>query len=100
MSSLRYRANGWDLRFRDRDGRQRTERFAGGTSRRAPSSALERKAEVEVELQLYRGSYVAREVRETRFRLLYQRWRTAGRSARRGGTPTPSAHQARPAVLG
>lgn len=33
MSSLRYRANGWDLRFRDRDGRQRTERFAGATSR-------------------------------------------------------------------
>lgn len=72
MSSLRYRANGWDLRFRDRDGRQRTERFAGGTPRRAPTAALERKAEVE--LQMYRGSYVAREERETPFRLLYQRW--------------------------
>jgi len=72
LSSLRYRANGWDLRFRDRDGRQRTERFAGGTPRRAPTAALERKAEVE--LQMYRGSYVAREEREMRFRLLYQRW--------------------------
>ena len=72
MSSLRYRANGWDLRFRDRDGHQRTERFAGGTPRRAPTAALERRAEVE--LQMYRGSYVAREERETLFRLLYQRW--------------------------
>lgn len=72
MSSLRYRANGWDLRFRDRAGRQRTERFSGGTPRRAPTAALERKAEVD--LQMYRGNYVAREERETPFRVLYQRW--------------------------
>src|SRR3954464_3671797 len=89
MSSLRYRANGWDLRFRDRDGRQRTERFAGGTLRRAPTAALERKAEVD--LQMYRGSYVAREHREERFRLLYQRWWDSRQISERGDTPTPSA---------
>jgi len=72
MASLRYRANGWDLRYRDREGRQRTERFSGGTVKRAPVEALERKGELEA--QMYRGTYVAREARETPFKIIYHRW--------------------------
>jgi len=40
--------------------------------RRPPQEALERKAEVES--QLYRGTYIAREDREMPFRLCYERW--------------------------
>jgi len=72
MASLRYRARGWDLRYRERDGRERTERFAGTSARRPPQEALERKAEVES--QLYRGTSIAREDREMPFRLCYERW--------------------------
>ncbi len=43
-----------------------------GQVRRPPQEALERKAEVES--QLYRGTYIAREDREMPFRLCYERW--------------------------
>ncbi len=72
MASLRYRAHGWDLRYRERDGRERTERFAGTSTRRPPQEALERKAEIES--QLYRGTYIAREDREMPFKVCYERW--------------------------
>lgn len=72
MASLRYRANGWDLRYRDKEGIERTERFTGGTLRRAPVEAQERRAEVEA--QMFRGTYVTREDREVPFRVIYQRW--------------------------
>ena len=51
MASLRHRAGGWDLRYRERTGKERTERFRGGTARRPPEAALDRKAEVEMELR-------------------------------------------------
>jgi integrase len=72
MASLRYRNNGWDLRYRRRDGKHCCERFRGGTAKRAPQEAFERKAEVEA--QLYRGTYVAKEDREALFGLYFQRW--------------------------
>ncbi len=72
MASLRYRAGGWDLRYRERSGKERTERFTGGSPRRAPRPALERKAEVET--RLHRGTYVPREEREAPFETYYQRW--------------------------
>jgi hypothetical protein len=65
MASLRFRAGGWDLRFRDRAGRERTERFARGTAKRPPEAALDRKAAVERELR--HGTYVEREEREATF---------------------------------
>jgi integrase len=77
MASLRYRASGWDLRYRERSGKERTERFKGGTARRAPREALERKAEVET--RLYRGTYVPREEREASFATYYQRWASSRR---------------------
>ncbi len=72
MASLRYRAGGWDLRYRERSGKERTERFRGGSAKRPPPSALERKGAVEA--QLIRGTYVSRDQRETRFQLYYDRW--------------------------
>lgn len=76
MASLRFRAGGWDLRFRDRAGRERTERFSGGTSKRPPEAALDRKASLERELR--HGTYVEREEREATFADYYARW-LAGR---------------------
>ena len=75
MASLRYRAGGWDLRYRERAGRERTERFHGGSTRRPPEAALDRKAEVELELR--RGKYVPRERREISFADYYAPWAAA-----------------------
>lgn len=75
MASLRFRSGGWDLRYRERDGSERTERFRGGSVRRPPESALDRKAEVEMELR--RGRYVPREKREVRFADYYAPWAAA-----------------------
>ena len=73
MASLGYRRGGWELRYRDYGGRQRVERFpAPEDRRRPPEAALDRKAEVERELR--RGSYVAREEREVTFGVYYERW--------------------------
>ena len=73
MASLGYRRGGWELRYRDDAGRQRVERVvAPASARRPPEAALDRKAEVERELR--RGSYVAREEREVTFGVYYERW--------------------------
>ena len=76
MASLRYRSGGWDLRYRDRTGKERTERFDGPPRRTPPDAALDRQAEIERSLR--RGTYVAREEREATFRSYYDRW-LAGR---------------------
>ncbi len=75
MASLRYRAGGWDLRYRERTGKERTERFQGGSARRPPEAALDRKAEVELDLR--RGKYVPREKREISFADYYAPWAAA-----------------------
>ena len=75
LASLRFRSGGWDLRYRERDGSERTERFRGGSERRPPESALDRKAKVEMELR--RGRYVPREKREVRFADYYAPWAAA-----------------------
>jgi integrase len=75
VANLRRRAGGWELRYRERTGRERTERFRGGTERRPPAEALERKAEVEAALR--RGTYVSREQREVPFAVYYERWTAA-----------------------
>lgn len=99
MASLRYRARGWDLRYRERDGRERTERFAGTSARRPPQEALERKAEVES--QLYRGTYIAREDREMPFRLCYERWWASRQiSETRRHTPMRSGRRSTSSPIG
>ena len=60
------------MRYRQRDGRERSEYYRGGTAKRPPDAATDRKAEVE--LQLRRGSYVAREEVEAPFRVYFDRW--------------------------
>ena len=75
MASLRYRSGGWDLRYRERSGKERTERFRGGTARRPPAAALERKGAVEA--QLVRGTFVSRDRREQPFLAYYDRWATS-----------------------
>ena len=72
MASRRRKGNGWELRYRQRDGRPRSEFFRGGTAKRAPAEAADRKAEVES--QLRRGTYVAREDLEAPFRVYFDRW--------------------------
>lgn len=76
MASISYRRGGWELRYRDRRGRERTERFTGPARRRPPDEVLERKADVERELR--RGRYVSPEERNTTFGEYYVRWQ-AGR---------------------
>ena len=90
MASLRYRSGGWDLRYRERSGKERTERFRGGSSRRPPPSALERKGSVEA--QLIRGTYVSRDLREQTFRVYYDRWVASRRGpvTRTQGEPGPA----------
>jgi hypothetical protein len=63
------------LRYRERTGKERTERFRGGSARRPPESALNRKSEVEMELR--RGTYVPREKREVAFADYYAPWAPA-----------------------
>jgi hypothetical protein len=77
VASYRRRSNGWELRYRDRDNRERTERFVGGTTRRPPQQLLERKAEVES--QMHWGTYVAREDRDAPFRSYFEHWWAARR---------------------
>jgi len=72
MASLGYRRGGWELRYRDRRGRQRVERITGPAARRPPEAALDRKAAVERDLR--HGSYVPREEREATFGDYYARW--------------------------
>ena len=88
MASLRHRAGGWDLRYRERSGKERTERFRGGSIKRPPPAALERKGAVEA--QLIRGTYVSRDQRETRFQLYYDRWAASLHLPRLTHAPSPA----------
>jgi hypothetical protein len=72
VASLSFRRGAWELRYRDRAGRQRTERFHGGTVKTAPEPALDRKAEVERDLR--RDSHVPREARQARFAEYFDKW--------------------------
>ena len=91
MASLAYRRNGWELRYRDRAGRQRVERFPGRPGRRPPEEARDRLAEVERDLR--RGTLVVREEREASFGEYYARWSRARRvSATRQYTDDSRAH--------
>jgi integrase len=91
MASLRQRAGGWDLRYRDLDGRERTERFVGEPGRRKPpEEAIDRKAKVERELR--RSTYVTREERQATFGEYFDQWWAARRvSATRTYTDTQRA---------
>jgi hypothetical protein len=72
MASVTWRRGAWELRYRDRHDRQRTERFPGPQQRRAPEEVRDRQAQVERDLR--RGTYVPREEREASFAEYYQRW--------------------------
>ena len=80
MASLSYRRNGWELRYREPSGVERTERFPGRSTRRPPEAALDRKAEVERGLR--RSSYVSREAREVRFAVYFDDWWATRRVSR------------------
>lgn len=80
MASLKHRRGAWELRYRDPAGRQRTERFAGGTVKTPPEQASDRKAEVERALR--RHDYVSREDREALFGEYFDRWWAARRVSR------------------
>ena len=60
------------LRHRECRGKERTECVQGGTRRRAPAEALERKAEAEV--RLHRGICIPREEGQATFATYYERW--------------------------
>ncbi|HTW21370.1 MAG TPA: site-specific integrase [Mycobacteriales bacterium] len=72
MASVVWRRGGWELRYRDRSGREQTERFRGPQTRKAPAEVVERKAEVERDLR--RGTYVPVHERRTTFGEYYDRW--------------------------
>jgi hypothetical protein len=80
VAGLSYRRGAWELRYREPSGVERTERFAGASSRRPPESALDRKADVERELR--RHQYVPREAREASFQEYFDRWWAARRISR------------------
>jgi len=80
VASLYFRRGAWELRYREPSGKQRCERFAGGTTRRAPEEALDRHADVERDLR--RNRYVPREAREARFEEYFERWWAARRVSR------------------
>ncbi|HVV29498.1 MAG TPA: hypothetical protein VHC41_01330, partial [Mycobacteriales bacterium] len=85
MEAVSWRRGGWELRYRDRHGKQHCERFKAPQTRRAPDVVLERKAQVERDLR--RGTYVAVEERRVNFGEYYQRWHATRRiSATRGYT--------------
>ena len=72
MASLSYRRNGWELRYREPSGVERTERFHGRSTRKPPEAALDRKAEIERDLR--RSSFVPRQAREVRFADYFEQW--------------------------
>ncbi len=72
MASLRRKGNGWELRYRQRDGHQRSEYFVGGSAKRPPPEATDRKAEVDVHLR--RGTLVRRDDMEAPFKIYFDRW--------------------------
>lgn len=83
MAGLTFRRGGWELRYREPSGVERTERFPGASAKRPPEAALDRKADVERELR--RNRYVPREAREARFQLYFDRWWATRRVSRTRG---------------
>lgn len=69
----------WELRYRDRFGKEHTERFKAARTRRAPDEVLDRRAEVERDLR--RGTYVPVEERRVSFGEYYRRWHASRRVA-------------------
>lgn len=53
MASVTWRRGAWELRYRDRRGRQRTERFPGRQQRRPPEQVLDRQAELDIRARLH-----------------------------------------------
>jgi integrase len=85
VASIRYRLNGWELRYRDPTGKQRTDRFASGSTRRPPPELVARRAEVEA--QLRGGHYIGRDQLKVTFGVYFERWWQARRvSATRAHT--------------
>ena len=80
MASLYFRRGAWELRYREPSGKQRCERIRGGTPRRPPEEALDRRADVERDLR--RSRYVPREAREAPFQEYFDRWWAARRVSR------------------
>jgi integrase len=72
MASLGYRRGGWELYYREPNGRQRVERFPGPKGNRPPAEARERLAAVERELRW--REFVSPEQRTERFGELYEKW--------------------------
>jgi integrase len=77
MAALSWRRGGWELRYRDRTGKEQTERFKGPNTRKPPVDAIERKAQVERDLR--RGTYVPVSERRVTFGEYYDRWHRARR---------------------
>lgn len=86
MASLKCRRGAWELRYREPSGKQRTERFLGGTVKTAPEEALDRTAEVERDLR--QRTHVPREAREARFGEYFDKWWAARRNL-----PHPRIHR-------
>jgi integrase len=63
MASVTWRRGAWELRYRDRHGRQRTERFRAPQSRRPPEQVLDRQAEVERDVLPYWGQWQLCDIR-------------------------------------
>jgi integrase len=72
MASLKYRRGGWELYYREPDGRQRVERFPGPDGKKAPPAARERLAHIERQLRW--REYVSPEQRAATFAEYYERW--------------------------
>jgi hypothetical protein len=71
-----WRRGGWDLRYRDRSGREQTERCRGPETRKPPAEPVEGKHEVERDLR--RGTYVPIHER----RVTFDRWHARRRVSR------------------
>jgi integrase len=72
MASLGYRRGGWELYYRDPNGRQRVERFPGPPGRKPPADAQERLAAIERQLRW--REYVSPDERGATFGEYYARW--------------------------
>jgi integrase len=80
LAGLSWRRGGWELRYRDRTGRDQTERFPGPQTRRPSVEATERKAQVERDLR--RGTYVPISERRVTFGAYYEQWHRTRRVSR------------------
>ena len=77
MASVGYRRGSWEVRYRDRSGAQKVDRFPGRETKRPPVEVLDRQLEVERDLR--RGTFVGRDEREQTFGSYWARWIEARR---------------------